>query len=340
MASSKKIIVVIGATGKQGFSVARTFVPLPEWHVRCVSRNPSSPASLALKALGAEVVQADLSDVASLIRAFSNANAVFINTDFWGLYIAAKKTAATPENAEAASNIIAFEGEVSYGKNAARTAASVPSLERFVYSAISSPKDSDGNYPPSHHASKAVVVDYILKEEPELAKKTSFIYPGGYNTNPLLSPRVDPSSGKYAFVLPISKSARMPIIDPKVSTGPFVRGLIEDEEAGAKLLAYDSYLSFEEVAELWSKASGQEASYLEVSATFLHEKFGIPHIVLDGATSLAEFGYMGGMKGYIEPFQMKKPVQTQSFESWLNGRDWKEVLGAKDFARPAFRSME
>ncbi|KAK9490812.1 hypothetical protein V1508DRAFT_423820 [Lipomyces doorenjongii] len=43
--SIKKTIVVIGATGVQGSSVARTFLSLDHWHVRAVTRNPSSAAA-------------------------------------------------------------------------------------------------------------------------------------------------------------------------------------------------------------------------------------------------------------------------------------------------------
>lgn len=80
---AKKIIVVIGATGNQGSSVANTFLGLPEWHVRALTRNPSSDASELLAAKGAEVVQGDLAEPSSLAKAFENANAIFLNTDFW-----------------------------------------------------------------------------------------------------------------------------------------------------------------------------------------------------------------------------------------------------------------
>ena len=82
MTSNKKITVVVGATGNQGSSVAHTFLDSPQWHVRCVTRNPSSSASQALKDLGAEVVQGNLSDLSSLALAFKDANAIFVNTDF------------------------------------------------------------------------------------------------------------------------------------------------------------------------------------------------------------------------------------------------------------------
>ena len=44
----KKIIVLVGATGRQGGSVARTFLSATQssyWRVRCLTRNPSSEAA-------------------------------------------------------------------------------------------------------------------------------------------------------------------------------------------------------------------------------------------------------------------------------------------------------
>lgn len=71
----------------------------------------------------------------------------------------------------------------------------------------------------------------------------------------------------------------MPIIDAAESTGLFVRALVEDEEAGKRLLAYDSYLTIAEVV-------GKEAAFVEVSIELMHERFGIPVEVLDEPASL------------------------------------------------------
>lgn len=42
--SQKKLLVVIGATGNQGGSVARRFLLDPSYSVRALTRNPTSPA--------------------------------------------------------------------------------------------------------------------------------------------------------------------------------------------------------------------------------------------------------------------------------------------------------
>ncbi|HCB99652.1 MAG TPA: nucleoside-diphosphate sugar epimerase, partial [Ruminococcaceae bacterium] len=58
-------ILVIGGTGTQGGNVAREL--LAQGHrVRVLSRNPQSAAAKKIEEKGAEIVQGDMSDVASL----------------------------------------------------------------------------------------------------------------------------------------------------------------------------------------------------------------------------------------------------------------------------------
>jgi uncharacterized protein YbjT (DUF2867 family) len=69
-------IVVCGATGRQGGAVTRHLLR-GGWPVRAITRDPTSPKARALIDLGAEVVQADMADPASLDGAFGGAYGVF-----------------------------------------------------------------------------------------------------------------------------------------------------------------------------------------------------------------------------------------------------------------------
>jgi uncharacterized protein YbjT (DUF2867 family) len=73
---ARRVIVVMGATGRQGGGVSRALLK-EGWHVRALTRNPSSPKAQALKALGAEIVQGDMEDRQSLEAAFKGAYGVF-----------------------------------------------------------------------------------------------------------------------------------------------------------------------------------------------------------------------------------------------------------------------
>ncbi|KAJ5637552.1 hypothetical protein N7490_007431 [Penicillium lividum] len=325
MSSSQKTIAVVGATGTQGASVARTFLALPNWHVRCLTRTPSSEKAQALASQGAELIQAELDDPESLRRAFSGVHAIFLNTDFWEPY----RRAVSSGIDAAASAKIGYDAEVRFGKNAVNAAREVPTLERFIFSALGPMNAaSGGKYPYSYHwETKAYLADYI--QGTELGKLSSFIYIGGYLTNPFLYPKHQQEIGGYALVLPASKQTRLPVIDTGRSTGPFVKALIEEEVPGTKLLAYDEYLTFEEILNTWSKVAGKQALFVQMDMQDMHEKFGVPIEVLGGPAFLNEFDYCAGISGVIEPSQLKSRVDVKSFEESLRSMDVDFLLGTK-----------
>ena len=74
--SGQKTIVVTGATGLQGGAVTRHLLS-EGWHVRALTRNRASTKTQALAAAGAEVVQGDMGDVASLRPVFAGAYGVY-----------------------------------------------------------------------------------------------------------------------------------------------------------------------------------------------------------------------------------------------------------------------
>lgn len=81
----KKVIVVFGATGAQGGSLAHAILSDPgsEFTVRAVSRHPESDKARALADLGAEVVAADIDDPPTVRRALEGAYGAYFVTFFW-----------------------------------------------------------------------------------------------------------------------------------------------------------------------------------------------------------------------------------------------------------------
>jgi uncharacterized protein YbjT (DUF2867 family) len=84
--TDKKTIVVLGATGNQGGSVVNALLQDSQWDIRGVTRNKDSKKARKLATRGVEVVSADLNDAKSLEAAFAGAQAIFIVSDFWGIY--------------------------------------------------------------------------------------------------------------------------------------------------------------------------------------------------------------------------------------------------------------
>lgn len=101
---STKLIAVVGATGAQGGGLARAILddPSGEFALRALTRNPDGQAAQALKAKGAEVVQVDLDDPASVRSAFGGAWGAFCLTNFWEHFSAEKEMAQARNMAEAA----------------------------------------------------------------------------------------------------------------------------------------------------------------------------------------------------------------------------------------------
>ncbi|NUT96524.1 MAG: NmrA/HSCARG family protein [Saccharothrix sp.] len=70
------LVVVTGATGRQGGAVARHLLASGR-RVRALTRDPDSPAARALARLGAEVVRGDMADRDSLRPVFVGAHGVY-----------------------------------------------------------------------------------------------------------------------------------------------------------------------------------------------------------------------------------------------------------------------
>lgn len=69
-------MAVVGATGRQGSAVTRHLLA-DGWHVRALTRRPQSKAAGGIAVLGAEIIQAELSDPSSLVSAFGGAHGVY-----------------------------------------------------------------------------------------------------------------------------------------------------------------------------------------------------------------------------------------------------------------------
>ena len=102
--TSKKIIVVFGATGAQGGGVARAILndPNSEFAVRAVTRDPNSDKAKELAKMGAEVVAGEIDDMQSLKRVLSGAYGAYFVTFFWAHFSPEKEKTEAKNMAQAA----------------------------------------------------------------------------------------------------------------------------------------------------------------------------------------------------------------------------------------------
>ena len=80
--ADSKIVLVTGATGHQGGAVARELAA-HGYRVRAMTRKPQSDAARSLGKLGAELVQGDLDDEASIARALAGTWGAFSVQNTW-----------------------------------------------------------------------------------------------------------------------------------------------------------------------------------------------------------------------------------------------------------------
>lgn len=112
--TDESTILVFGATGQQGGSVANALLN-NGWSVRVMVRNPSSPASLALRDAGAEIVTGTFDDRDAMRRAMAGAYGVF---------------SVQPSSP---GGTVTDDDEVSYGKTIASLAVEC-GVQHLVYS--------------------------------------------------------------------------------------------------------------------------------------------------------------------------------------------------------------
>ena len=124
MGNGDKIILVTGATGRQGGAVIRHMLP-GGWKLRALTRSPNGYAAGLLSGQGVEIVQGDLEDPAALERAARGAYGIFSVQDYW---------------------VAGFRREVQQGKNLADIAKKT-GVAHFVYSSVGGAERNSGIAP-------------------------------------------------------------------------------------------------------------------------------------------------------------------------------------------------
>ncbi|KAJ4370739.1 hypothetical protein N0V83_005260 [Neocucurbitaria cava] len=257
-----KIIAVTGGTGSQGGGVVNIMKKTPGWKVRAITRNPGSDAAIKLAADGVEVVQASFDDEASLVKAFNGIHAVFAVTQWWEHIFQGK------------SQHEAGKLEEEQGMKIARAAASIRTLEHYMWSTTpSANRMMNGKLQAPHMDYKAHVDARIKSELPELAAITTYLYFGYYPQNmaffPLCTPIEYPGSGgQYMQTLPTNPNVKVLLSgDMSVNPGIWVRQVL-----AARDKAYGKYANvalekwtFQEMVDVWAEITGKKCVFTEIS---------------------------------------------------------------------------
>lgn len=156
MGEDDRTILVLGATGQQGGSVATALIG-DGWRVRALVRDPGGARARALSASGAEVVRGDLADTASVRAATAGAYGVF---------------SVQPSSGQPVHGVT-DEDEVRFGV-AVADAARDAGVEHLVYSSASAAGARTGV---GHFDSKLLVEEHVrgLPVDSTVVRPTTFM---------------------------------------------------------------------------------------------------------------------------------------------------------------------
>lgn len=245
-----KVLVIFGATGQQGGSVAKYVLADPvlskEFKVRAITRDTSKPDAKALAEKGAEVVQADVDDEASLKVALKDTHTVFSVT--LSIYDDQQKSR-----------------EFRQGKSIADTAVEA-GAQYIIFSTLpNAGQVSKGQLQHMGHWDvKAEIEEYIRT----LPIKSAFFAPGYFMQNfssPVLCPKPI-GDGKYALSNFVTPQTEIPLIETPADTGKWVGAMLSepDKYAGKLVAAATRLYSYSEIAEIMTKVSGKTVTYKQI----------------------------------------------------------------------------
>jgi uncharacterized protein YbjT (DUF2867 family) len=258
LSNNKKLIAVIGATGKQGGGVVRALPASGQFKVRALTRNPGKHREPA-----DEVVEADLDRPETLRSAFEGAHGVFLVTNFW--------EQGTDELKQA---------------TAAVRAAQNAGVKHFIWSTLPDVEAiSGGKFHVPHFTGKAKI-DRIVKEA-GFAHHTFVIAPFYYQgLLSALAPQKQ-ADGSMGWALPLDPTARIIHMGDIAELGNIVAGAFaHPDEAGngEYLPLVGDFMSFNEIVDTLNR-QGHNLSYKQVPKESFAGSF-------PGATEIAEtFGY-------------------------------------------------
>ncbi len=284
--TTSKTVLVTGATGQQGGSVA--YALLDKGHtVRALTRNPDAEAARRLAAAGAQIVAGDFSDPASVERAARGADAMFVVTSFWG---------NGPE-VETEQGIAAV--------NAAKAAG----VGHLVFSSVADANKATGI---PHFESKYRVEQAITG----LGIPHTIVAPVAFMENAVASWGIDAlRNGVYAFGLPAQRSNQLVAV---ADIGAFVAAVIERGASvfGKRFDIAGEQLTGTEQAATLARATGRPVHYQEIPLAAARQQDPESAIMFEWFDRV---GYDVDIPALRQAFP---EVRWHSFEAWARDFDW------------------
>ncbi|KAL7747707.1 hypothetical protein RI367_006996 [Sorochytrium milnesiophthora] len=290
---SKQVVVVVGATGTQGGSVARELLSRSKFAVRALTRNPQSPKARKLADNGAEVIVCDIDRRKDLERAFTGAYAVFAMTD------------GTDDKA------IAQRGrsyETEQGNLMADIAKQV-GIKHYIWCSLDDIKEMSGGRLPNWapRTAKHAVEKHIRS----IGLPATMYYAGWFlenisqQTYPLLPD--DETGNRWVYRSGVVPDRKQPFLDATGDTGKIVAAILDNPQMliGGRVDGISEWLTLDELCMVLSKITGKVVRYefdsrLTTSA-FWADKRPALHYVNELFQCMNEYGYYGNHDSSLTP---------------------------------------
>jgi len=235
MKNQDKIILVTGATGRQGGAAVRHLLA-DGWQVRALTRDTQSDKAKALRERGIETIKGDLDDRQSLDRAFKGV---------WGVF-----GVITPYEQ-------GTDFEVRAGKNLA-DAAEAARVGHFVYSSVGGAERQTGI---PHFESKWHIEQYLRSRDVPL----TVLRPVYFMENIGGISRLMPVDDGYSLAMPLQNTTPLQMIAVD-DIGRFAALAFADRPAylGRAIELAGDEMTMPQAAEIISQAIGKPVKYIQV----------------------------------------------------------------------------
>ncbi len=262
---NRKIIAVIGATGAQGKGVINAILndKSGEFVPRAITRNANSEKAKELAALGIEVVEANVDEKDSIVKAFKGAYGAFCVTFFWEHFSPEKETQQAKNQADAAKEA---------------------GIEHVIWSTLEDtrnwvPLDDNrmptlhGKYKVPHFDSKGEANKFFENSGvPYTLLNTSFYWENFIYFG--LGPQKG-ADGKYAITFPMSDKKLPGISSTDIGKCAFAIFKNGDEYKGKTVSVAGEHLTGAQMASAFSKHLGVDVAYNAVPPE-VYRSFGFP----------------------------------------------------------------
>ncbi|CAH0141247.1 MULTISPECIES: NmrA/HSCARG family protein [Pseudomonas] len=284
MSGIQRSILVFGATGQQGGSVAYA-LRQKGWRVRALVRDPSSLRAESLSASGVELIQGDFNDMASIRRAMQSIYGVF---------------SVQPSSP---GGSVSDEDEIRFGSAVADVAVE-HEIEHFVYSSGGAVGDKPTGM--GHFDSKALIEAHIrtLPVTATIIRPVTFM-------EMLLTPGFGLDEGRFNFFMRPDQAMQVLAVE---DVGKYVAAIFADKFkfGGRTLDIAGDAITGRDLAAKFTQMAGSPISYTRFSEELLgHNPF------LRKLTELMDNGVLKG-NADLDSCRIIVP-NLQSFGDWLAG---------------------